>query len=65
MINALRKEEHYSHLNLNQALQIIEELKPGKAYLTHISHQLGLHASVSAELPSGVALAYDGLEISI
>jgi phosphoribosyl 1,2-cyclic phosphate phosphodiesterase len=63
VVNALRREKHVSHFNLAEALQLIEELKPKKAYLTHISHQLGLHEEVEKELPENVFLAYDGLEI--
>lgn len=63
VLNALRKEQHVSHFTLNEALEIIEELQPKRTYLTHISHQLGLHDVVSTELPQNVYLAYDGLEI--
>lgn len=63
VVNALRKEEHISHFNLKQALALIEELKPEKAYLTHLSHQMGLHRSVEKELPENVKIAYDGLKI--
>lgn len=65
VLNALRKEEHRSHLNLEQALAIVEEIKPEKAYFTHISHHLGFHDEVQKELPEGVFLAYDNLKISI
>jgi phosphoribosyl 1,2-cyclic phosphate phosphodiesterase len=65
VLNALRREEHISHFTLGQALEILEELRPGRAYLTHISHQLGLHRSVEAELPSWVRLAYDGLKVEV
>jgi phosphoribosyl 1,2-cyclic phosphate phosphodiesterase len=65
VINALRKETHISHFTLNEALQIIKQIKPEQAYLTHISHQLGLHDEVSKELPSNVFLGYDGLKITI
>jgi phosphoribosyl 1,2-cyclic phosphate phosphodiesterase len=61
VLNALRREPHVSHFTLGEALQLIAELKPAKAYLTHISHQMGLHAEVQPSLPHGVALAYDGL----
>lgn len=64
VINALRKEDHVSHFNLAQALAFIDEMNPKKAYLTHISHYLGLHEEVSKELPSNVEIAYDGLNIS-
>lgn len=63
ILNALRKSEHISHFNLAQALDIIKEINPKKAYLTHISHLMGLHDEVSKELPSNVEIAYDGLEI--
>jgi len=65
VVNALRKEEHVSHFTLQQAIDLMIELKPEKAYLTHISHQLGLHNEVSKELPSFIDLAYDGLKIII
>jgi phosphoribosyl 1,2-cyclic phosphate phosphodiesterase len=65
VLNALRKEKHISHFTLQEALDMIEELKPQRAYLTHISHQLGMHAKVEEELPANVRLAYDGLEITI
>jgi phosphoribosyl 1,2-cyclic phosphate phosphodiesterase len=65
VLNALRREEHISHFTLQQALELIDELKPQKAYLTHISHQLGLHQEVSSELPKNVELAFDGLQLII
>ena len=65
VINALREEEHISHFNLEQALAIILELKPMRAYLTYISHHLGFHEAVQQKLPENVFLAYDGLEITI
>ena len=65
VLTALRKEEHISHFNLEQALALIKELKPKQAYLTHISHYLGLHNEVSKELPDNVELSYDGLKIEV
>ncbi len=65
VINALQIKSHISHFNLAQALDIIEELNPDKAYLTHISHYLGLHGDVENMLPDNVELAYDGLKITI
>ena len=65
VINALRIEEHYSHFNLQQALDFIDIVNPKKAYLTHISHMLGFHNDVEKKLPANVFLAYDGLEITI
>lgn len=65
VINALRKTEHISHFSLDQALEIIERVKPKKAYLTHISHQLDLHQKLLRELPNHVEPAYDGLQIDL
>jgi phosphoribosyl 1,2-cyclic phosphate phosphodiesterase len=63
VLNALRIEEHISHFSLQQALDIISKVNPRRAFLTHISHQLGLHKEVSANLPENVFLAYDNLTI--
>jgi phosphoribosyl 1,2-cyclic phosphate phosphodiesterase len=65
VVNALRKEKHISHFNLREAISLVQGLGIPQAYFTHISHQLGLHGSVSRELPEGIELAYDGLVISI
>jgi phosphoribosyl 1,2-cyclic phosphate phosphodiesterase len=65
VLNALRRESHMSHFTLSEAIALSRELEVQQAYFTHISHQLGLHASVSEELPLGAALAYDGLTIRI
>ncbi|MFI2743729.1 MBL fold metallo-hydrolase [Zhouia sp. PK063] len=65
VVNALRIEPHHSHFNLEEALAFINELKPKKAYLTHISHLLGFHEEVEKELPKHVHLAFDNLKISI
>ena len=64
IINALRIEEHYSHLNLQDALDLISRIGPKRAYLTHISHKLGFHQNVQDKLPKNVYLAYDGLQLS-
>ena len=63
VINALRKKEHISHFTLQQALDFIAEIKPKKAYLTHISHLLGSDKDVSLELPENVFIAFDGLVV--
>ncbi len=63
IVNALRKEEHISHFNLEQALAFIEEIGPEKAYLTHISHLMGKHYEVEKALPPNVRIAHDGMEI--
>ena len=63
ILNALRREQHISHFTLQQAIELIQEIKPERAYLTHISHQLGTYHDVSQELPEGIFLAYDGLKV--
>ena len=65
VINALRREQHYSHFNLEQALAIIDELKPERAYLTHVSHRLGKYVDVSQELPQNVFLGIDNQVIEV
>lgn len=65
IINALRREEHISHFTLEQALEVISKVKPRRAYLTHLSHQIGLHKMVEKMLPKNVFLAYDKLKIEI
>ncbi len=65
IVNSIRIKEHSSHFNLEEALNFVEEIKPKKAYLTHISHKLGLHDEVSKILPKNVFLAYDGLIIKV
>lgn len=65
VLNALRFEEHLSHISLSQALEIIEQINPGRAVLIHMSHGIGLHAETSKLLPTGVELAYDGMTIIV
>ena len=65
VVNALRIEAHQSHFNLEEALEFIAQVKPKKAYLTHISHLLGFHEEVEKSLPDNVHLAYDNLTIEL
>ena len=65
VVNALRHEHHWSHYNLEEALQLIARLHPRQAFLTHISHEMGLHAEVEPNLPQGVHLAYDNLTVEL
>lgn len=65
IIEALRKEEHYSHINLYQAIDIAQRLNVKKAWFTHVSHNMGKAADVNPTLPANMMLAYDGLEITI
>ncbi|WP_046243423.1 MBL fold metallo-hydrolase [Hymenobacter terrenus] len=65
VLNALRRQEHISHFTLSQAIEILEEVKPKRAFLTHLSHQMGRHREVEAELPAWIRLAYDGLKVEV
>lgn len=63
VLNALRRHPHTTHLSLSEALEMIEKIAPEHAWITHISHEMGLAAEVQPFLPPNVSLAYDGLEI--
>ena len=65
VVNALRIREHISHFNLKEALNLINEVKPEVAYLTHVSHLMGRTEAVEKQLPDKVMLAYDGLKVDI
>ena len=63
IVNALRLKKHLSHFNLEEALNLIEELHPKKAILTHISHYMGLHEEIQKKLPDHISLGYDNQKI--
>ena len=65
IVNALRIKNHYSHNNLEQALQLVHDVAPKKAYLTHISHLMGKYEDVAQLLPKNVEFAYDGLKLVV
>jgi phosphoribosyl 1,2-cyclic phosphate phosphodiesterase len=65
VVSALREEPHDTHFNLEEALALINIVRPERAYLTHISHKMGFHAEVQQKLPDNVYLAYDNLEITV
>lgn len=65
VINALRKSPHISHFSLEQALAIIDRVKPTRSYLVHMSHFMGKHEEVEKKLPPHVHLAYDNLKITV
>ncbi|MCK9481170.1 MAG: MBL fold metallo-hydrolase [Bacteroidia bacterium] len=65
VLNALRRQKHISHFTLDEAIAIVQEVKAERTFLTHISHQLGLHNEVEKELPQGIHLGFDGLELTI
>ena len=65
VLNALRREKHISHYNLDEAVELVRELKVPQAYFTHISHQLGKHDEIEKNLPEGLHLGWDGLQFEI
>ncbi|HEY1024880.1 MAG TPA: MBL fold metallo-hydrolase [Sphingobacteriaceae bacterium] len=65
VINALQKESHISHFTLQEALDFATEINAEKTYLTHISHRMGKHQDIAADLPGAVELAFDGLVLEI
>jgi phosphoribosyl 1,2-cyclic phosphate phosphodiesterase len=65
IINALREKKHISHFNLQEALEMVEKIKPEKAWLTHISHEFGTHEKIQSILPENVFVAFDGLKIHL
>ena len=65
VINALRWKKHDSHFSVSEALEVISRVKPERAYLTHMSHDIGVYEDTSKRLPEGVELAYDGLSVEI
>jgi phosphoribosyl 1,2-cyclic phosphate phosphodiesterase len=65
IIDALRPEKHISHNTLQQALDVIEAVKPEQSYLIHMSHDMGLQAEVEPTLPKGVRFSWDGLKLEL
>ncbi|MEO6820282.1 MAG: MBL fold metallo-hydrolase, partial [Ginsengibacter sp.] len=65
VINGLRKKEHISHFNLQEAIDLSRELQIPETYITHISHQMGKHEEVSLELPSHIHFSFDGLQLKV
>lgn len=64
IIGALRHKSHPTHFNIEQAVEVVQQLKPKQAYFTHLNHDLD-HDTTNAELPGGIELAYDGLRIPL
>ena len=65
VINSLQNKKHYSHYNLEEALNMIKIIKPEISYLTHISHMMGLTSVWEADLPDNVLPATDGLILNV
>ena len=65
IINSVRFEKHLSHYSVPEVIKLVDELRPKKAYLTHLSHQIGLHRDIQEKLPANLSAAYDGLSLDI
>lgn len=65
VLNALQRQKHISHFNLEEAIAMARKIGAEKTYFTHISHKLGSHKEVSKELPESIALAFDGLSLTL
>lgn len=65
VLSALQKKSHLSHFNLEQAIDMVKELEIPQAYFIHMGHRMGLHRDIEEELPAGMELAYDGLQIEL
>jgi phosphoribosyl 1,2-cyclic phosphate phosphodiesterase len=65
VLNTLRREKHISHFNLQEGIEMAQRIGAATTYFTHLSHQMGLHATVSETLPDGIRLSHDGLVITL
>lgn len=65
VVNALRHENHYSHFTIDEALELVNDVKPELTYFIHMSHQFGLHEAMEKKFPTYIRVAYDGLKISV
>ncbi len=65
VLSALHKRPHYSHLNLDEAIDLARKIGAPQTYLTHIAHGMGFHKAESANLPNGVHFAHDGMVVSM
>lgn len=65
VLNALQREKHISHFNLEEAIAMARLIGARQTYFTHMSHKLGLHKAIEKELPASMSLAYDGLSITL
>ena len=65
VVSALQRRQHISHQTLDEAVALIGKVAPRRAYLTHLSHNMGLHEEVEEELMEGVHVGYDGLELMV
>ncbi len=65
VVNALRFEPHDSHFSVAEAMELAAKVAPKRTYLTHMSHDIGLHSVASLRLNEGVEFAYDGLKVEL
>ena len=65
VLNALQKQDHISHFTLEEAIEVAKEVGAERTYFIHLSHRMGTHASIEAELPENIFLAYDGLTLKL
>jgi phosphoribosyl 1,2-cyclic phosphate phosphodiesterase len=65
VLNALQREKHVSHFNLEEAIEMAQRINAEQTYFIHMSHRLGLHKEIEKILPNNIRLAYDGLTLSI
>jgi phosphoribosyl 1,2-cyclic phosphate phosphodiesterase len=65
VLNALQRDTHISHFNLEEAIHQVSVIKPKKTFFIHMSHKLGLHSEVIEELPENISLSFDGLQITV
>jgi phosphoribosyl 1,2-cyclic phosphate phosphodiesterase len=63
VLTALQREEHHSHLRLDEALELAKRVGARRTILTHLSHRIGRHAELEAELPAGIEVGYDGMRL--
>lgn len=63
VLNCLRYKDHFAHFTYDEAMAVIDELKPRKTYLTHFCHEIGKHCDLENKLPENVYPAYDGMVI--
>lgn len=63
VINALRFKDHFAHLTLDEALDLIKKINPKRAFLTHMCHEIGTHSELEKKLPPNVHACYDGMTI--
>ena len=65
VLNALRQKAHISHFTLEEAIELSLKLQVPEVYLTHVSHQMGLHHEINKKIPDHIRLAYDGLVLDL